>query len=103
MPFNLSGPLGEPGELLAFPPHHVIREAGPKYLLQLQILCHAEPQPSASVHWIYEMEKCRELPKRRIPDVKSKGGIDTLCLAGRPHSKHPPEVTRGASTTASCL
>jgi hypothetical protein len=34
------------------------------------------------------------LVKRRISDVKSKGGIDTLRLAEHPHSKHPREVAR---------
>ena len=41
------------------------------------------------------MEGIGILAKRRIPDVKSKGGIDTLCLAERPQSNHPPpEVAR---------
>jgi hypothetical protein len=41
-----------------------------------------------------EWKNIGRLVRRRIPDVKSKAGIDTLCLAERPHSEHLPEVAR---------
>jgi hypothetical protein len=71
--------LGEPGELVAFRPHHLISEAGSKYLFQLQTLCHAEsPAGIFSSHDLWSGKNIGILVKRRISDVKSKGGIDTL-------------------------
>jgi hypothetical protein len=52
------------------------------------------PRTSASVHRVYEWRSIEILAKRRIPDVKSKGEIDTLCLAERPHRKHRREFAR---------
>ena len=63
-------------------------------LFQLQTVCHDRSSAERFSSQVYAREDIGTLAGRRIPDVKSKGGIDTRCLAEHHAEEHPPEVAR---------